>query len=175
MVSLKEPNSQDTCSIPTAPPLPISRWMLQPPFRDYVIKKIKDPIRKALEAGQSFAQVMELVKTSMSRLPRMGKGNILNPTTRIIMDTANQMLSYHHNPGRERMAEAGVKLVVSEHGHDIYWAYLIDYMVIMLAIEVMKGNYKPKRLKFPVPECWSGPDLPDEKEIKRLVKEYVNG
>ena len=153
----------------------LRHWMVDSAFRGYVITRIKAPLQNVLEAGKSFAEVMTTACKVMARLPEFGRNNLVFPTSVLLKEKADKLLSYHHNPSREKMLEAGVKLLLAEYEHDDYYAFLIDYLVIELAIEVLKGNYKPKRLKFPAPlsACWSGGDLPDRAAILKLVKEEL--
>ena len=148
--------------------------MLDSPFRHYVITKIKDHIRKALESGRTMVEVMGEVGRSMSRLPRIGRGNLQKPSTLCVKDKVDVLLDYHHNPQREAMLNQAAKLLISEYEHDDYYAFFLDAFMVEMAIEIANGKFKPRRLKFPFPACWSGPDILDMKTVRERMREALH-
>jgi hypothetical protein len=153
--------------------LPLANWMLYFPFRDYVIYKIKDPLRKALEAGKSFLEVMAVLKDSVLKLPKFGKENLTHPSAVLLKETLDYINEHHKNPGREEMVKHAGTLAEAEYAHDDYYAWFLDYIFVKMIVEYIKGNYKPKNLKFPIPHCWNGEAIPDRETVLKTLKEYL--
>jgi len=150
-------------------------WMLYYPMRDFVITDVKDPIRKALEAGESLSEIMKVVGRSVGLLPKITKENTISHNVHILIDKKEKLLSFHHNGGREKMVEAALNLDIAEYEHDIYYSFLQDWLLIELAMEIATGNWHIAGRPFPIPQCWSGGDLPDLETVRQKMREALNG
>ena len=120
------------------------------PYRQFVIDKVKRPIQNALEAGESFAEVMKVIKNSMTKLVPFTRQNCLNPNTLVWFTIFDKFLEMEDNPGREPIFRAVIKLFLAEEEHDhSYYGVRGDVVLELWLEEVLKGNYKPRSLDHP--------------------------
>jgi len=153
----------------------IKHIILNNPLRFYFITKVKDPIRKALEAGKTLKEVIATVIESAKRIPNISNEDIDHPTSRLLAEKLDEIVKYHKNSMRSEMVKQACKLLKAEHAHDDYYAWFFDYLIVELAFEVLRGTYKPKRRKFPLSHCWKGPEIPDHKFILNKAREILTG
>ena len=152
----------------------IFHWALFSPMRQFVIEKIKDPLREGIEKAQRLKQVIPILKHVASLLPKITKKNTICHNTHILEDKLNALLLNHRNRGRKSMVESGSKILKFEYEHDGYYRWLFDYMLIELAMELVRGNWIPEYLQFPEKSCWSGSDLPDYDTLTTMFKEALD-
>ena len=69
--------------------------------------------------------------------------------------------------------EAAFNMGIFEYDHDGYYAFIQDWFLIEMAMEIAKGNYIPRFKKFPIPEFCTGPDLPDIETIRQNMREAL--
>ena len=151
----------------------IKHIILNNPLRFYFITKVKDPIRKALEAGKTLKEVIATVIESAKRIPNFSNEDIDHPTSQLLAEKLDEIVKYHTNSMRSEMVKQACKLLKAEYDHDDYYAWFFDYLIVELALEVLRGTYKPKRLKFPLSHCWQGRDIPDHKTILEKAREIL--
>lgn len=128
-------------SNPYAPPEPLYYQMLNFPMRNFIIKKVKAPIMKA-------------ITTLADRIPAPTRQNCFHPNTLAWFDVLEKFLSMENNPGREPLFKAITKIFLAECEHDIYYRDRINVVLELWLDEVLKGNYKPRSLDHPS-ECWN--------------------
>jgi len=152
---------------------PISYWALYAPMRNYVIRKIKAPLQKAIEGAKRLGDITEMLYSAIKRIPKITKRNTCWYNTHILIDRKEQFLKYHNNPGRQKLMEAAFNLLLFEYEHDGYYAFIYDWLIIELAMELARGNWKPRFQKFPIPHCWTGSELPDVETIRENLRKAL--
>ncbi len=160
--------------LPTKPkpalPPSLSRLMLAPPLRQYVIDKCKAPL-------------WELLIMITKRWPEPTRQNCHHPHTLVWFDIWDKFLAMEDNPSRNSLFRAlrkiwlvacedklgwwshirGIKkacfwavkrIFLAEYEHDhSYYGARIDVIAELWLDEVLKGNYKPRSLDYPN-QCW---------------------
>ena len=153
--------------------IPFTDMMLRFPWRNYIDRHIKAPLRQVIMAGKSLAEVLKVLKTSVDRMPPLKRG--LAPNTKILLDKLELLRGYlHHRGGSGEMIDKAGKMIAGEIQHDPFYAFIFDFLLIEMALELARGNWKPQSLKFIEPKSWSGGDLPDYKTIKKMLKEALD-
>jgi len=157
-----------------APPALVSYWALYFPMRDFVINKIKAPLRKAIESAKTLKDISGELFSAIKKIPLITKKNTSFTNSHILIDKKELFLKYHTNPGRQKLLESVLDIDRFEYEHDGYYAFLQDWIIIELAMELAKGNWVPRFSKFPINGCWTGPDLPDIDTIRKQLREALN-
>ena len=151
----------------------VSYWALYGAMRQYVIEKIKAPLQKAIEKAKTFQDISGELFSAIKKIPLISKKNSSFINTHILLDKRDLFLKYHTNAGRSKLCEKAFDLDIFEYEHDGYYAFLQDWLLIELAMELAKGNYTPRFSKFPIKGCWTGPDLPDIETIRKQLREAL--
>ncbi len=137
--------------------------MLLPPLRQYVIKKIKDPLRKALIARQSFLNLVVVLITIIvvawrlrKHVGKVTKENSVFKNVHIMLDLAELVKQCHHNRGRDLMLNSFNEIGVAICAHDPYWRYIAFKMADYLIKQAEAGNWvmtdePPPKVLAP---CW---------------------
>ncbi len=149
-------------------------WALYGPMREFVITQIKKPLQNAIERATSLAEIAGELFSAIKKIPALSKENTDFKTTDILLEMRDLFIQYHNNPGRQKLMESVFNLDIFEYDHDGYYAFIQDWAVIYLAMELAKGNYVPRFKKFPEPGCWTGPDIPDIETIRQNMREALN-
>jgi len=153
----------------------VSYWALYAPLREYVIEHVKKPLQNAIQNAKTLSDIAGEIISFAKKLPVIHKGNTSFYNTHILLDKTDEILGYHTNAGRQKLLGSAFKVGTFEYEHDGYYAFIIDMLLIELAMELAKGNYVPRFTKFPEPHCWDGPDLPTIEEIRQNMREVLNG
>ena len=151
----------------------VSYWALFAPMRDYVVEHVKKPLQNAIEGAKTISDVAGEIISFAKKIPKIHKGNTSFYNTHILEDKTNMILGYHTNTGRQPLLENTFKVGIFEYEHDGYYAFIMDMVLIELAMELAKGNWVPRFTKFPIPHCWNGPDLPTIEEIRKQMREAL--
>lgn len=104
--------------------------MLTGSMRQYVIDKVKKPLKKAITA---------LVK----RYPEPTRENCLHPNTHRLFDIRDKFFEYEDNPGRKTLFEAAFKILIAEYEHDPYYRWRFDWMLE----EMWKSGWEPRPMR----------------------------
>lgn len=165
------------------PNMLVSTWALLTPMRQFVIDKVKAPLRKAIEEAKTLSDIAEELFSAIKKIPLITKRNTCFINTHILIDKKEMFLKYHYNPNRGKLCEAAFNMFIFEYEHDGYCAFLADWLLIEFAMEMAKGNWKPRFTKFPMKagratpdsrlEGWTGPDLPDVETIRLKMREAL--
>jgi len=167
-------NVRSTIDLKKDPNLLVSTWALFAPMRFYVIKKIKAPLQKAIERATRLKDISSELFFAVKNIPEVTKKNTCFKNTHILIDKKQLFNTYHNNPGRHKLTEAAFNLDIFEYEHDGYYAFIQDWMLIELAMDLARGDWVPRFTKFPVKHCWNGPDLPDVETIRQNLREALN-
>ena len=115
----------------------LRHWMLLPPFKSFVIKRIKDPLRK-------------LLIIIAKRLPEPTKENCVQHNTHIILDYVERVRKYHNNTGRQEFVDSSLKGFACLNEHDPYYSWIVnDFMEY-----AQERGWKYNQEGFPLPDCW---------------------
>jgi len=151
----------------------VSYWALLHPMREYVIKYVKKPLQNAIESAKNLSDIAGEIISFARKIPLIKKGNTSFYNTHILIDKKELFLKYHTDEGRRILVEAALKMGIFEYEHDGYYAFLMDWILIELAMELAKGNWIPRFTRFPIPKCWTGPELPDIETIRQNLREAL--
>jgi len=152
----------------------LSYWALFAPMRQYVIEKIKAPLQKAIENAKTLSDVSKELFSAVKKIPLITKKNTCFLNTHILIDKRDEFLTYHLKTApKYKMTEAAFNIDIFEYEHDGYYAFLQDWLLIELAMELAKGNWLPRFSKFPLKGYWCGPDLPDIETIRKKMREAL--
>lgn len=110
--------------------------MLKPPMREYVIKKIKAPLLKALillgnpQTGllKRVWLIIEIIGLA-KRYPAPTRENTYLPSTHILMDTRDEFFTHEDNPDRKGLWETVWKIAIVENEHDYYYRQRIAWLI----------------------------------------------
>ena len=138
-----------------------------------LIKEIIDPLRIALVTRKSSKQVQKILIEVAGKIPSFGKKNLTSRNEIILFEKIEYIITHHHNPIRNKMVEAGGRMLVSEYGHDQYYAFFMDRLFIEIALEIARGNWEIKNREFAWKDCWSGEDLPDIDTVRQEMKKEL--
>ena len=150
----------------------ISTWALLTSMRQYVIDEIKAPLQKAIEGAKTLFDISKELLSSVKKIPLITKKNTCFINTHILLDKRDLFLKYHYNPNRGKLIESAINMDIFEYEHDSYYAWIQDWWLIELAMDLAKGDWKPRFTKFPG-TTWSGPDLPDVETIRQNMREAL--
>lgn len=114
--------------------------MLRGEKREFVIKKIKDPLRK-------------LLIIVADRLPDPTHENVIRPNSHILLDIRDKFFEYDDNPSRKDLLKSVWKLFIAEYEHDPYYRYRFDW----LFEEMVKRGWMPRPCGRPLTN-WNEPD-----------------
>lgn len=106
--------------------------MLSGDMREYIIKKVKKPLMKALI-------------TLAKRYPEPTRGNVLHPNTLKLFDIQDKFFLYERNPSREELFRALFRIFIDEYEHDPYYHYRFDWFLE----EIVNCGWKPRPVGFP--------------------------
>lgn len=108
-------------------------------LRQYVVEKIKAPLRKAMV-------------TLAKRYPEPTLENLVHPNSFILLALSEKFLEYEDNPSRIDMFRAIWRMFIAEYEHDSYYRHRIDWLVE----EIANSDWKPRPLNHP-DHCWKEP------------------
>lgn len=116
----------------------LNHTMLRGNLREYVIRHVKDPLRKILIA-------------IAKRLPEPTKVNTLQPNSHVLLDIRDEFFKHENNPahpegkfpGREEMFWAAWKIFICEYDHDPYYKYRFDWVIEQIVKAREEGTWTP--------------------------------
>ncbi len=115
---------------------PYVHKVLRGAMRDYIIKKVKKPLMKA-------------IITLANRYPEPTRENCLHPNAQILFDIRDKFFELENNPGRKALFEAIWRMFIAEYEHDGYYRFRFDWILK----EINKRNWLPDP-KGPPRHCW---------------------
>jgi len=133
--------------------------MLAHPLRQYVIEKIKDPLRVALLKVDSFWSLIVLflvvLQTSWRIKDKVGKvtkENSVYVSTHRLIEHKERFIRLHHHGARKKMIEAAFDIVIAENEHDPYYQFIISDEAEQITKDINSGGWPkfgepPKDLK----------------------------
>lgn len=150
-----------------------SYWAFYGPMRQFVIKN-KLILRRAIESAKTLKDVAGELISFAKKIPEIRKGNSSFINSHILSEKTDTILAYHQNHSeRHKMLETTFRIGKFTYETDGFYAFIIDMLLIELAMELAKGNWVPRFSKFPIKHCWDGPDLPDIETIRKNIKEAL--
>jgi hypothetical protein len=111
--------------------MPEKLW--QSKDRDYIIQKVKDPLRKVL---------ILVAKRLADKIGKVGKENTIFSSIHILLDKREKFEKLHHNPGRDDMLDAGWDVLLAI-ANDPYYEWLLRWLFWEMIEEYQKGNMPP--------------------------------
>lgn len=117
---------------------PYVHKVLRGAMRDYIIKKVKKPLMKA-------------IITLANRYPSPTRENCLHPNTRILFDIRDKFFELENNPCRKELFEAIWRMFIAEYEHDGYYRFRFDW----LHEEINKRDWRSSSKEQPQ-HCWKG-------------------
>ena len=131
--------------------------MLGFPFRDYVIKFVKNPLRFAIEKAATFSEIFTVLKTSAKRIPvELTRENCKNPNTLVIFDIEDKFFKYEDNSGRDDLFRGAFKIYKGEVEHDPYYSNRWDWLLEEQIMAILDGRLQPRHEDTPR-HCWREP------------------
>lgn len=122
-------------------PLPLAQVMLGSLLRNYIIRKVKAPLRKA-------------IVLAAKRLPKPTRENTYYHNTHVLMDIFDRFFErYYCKPNMDMMLAAR-DILLAEVEHDPHYRWILNWFVQDIVNEVNKGNWKPNDTEFPNKDCW---------------------
>ena len=106
----------------------LSYKILRTELREYVIKRVKDPLRRVL--------VMVA-----NRIPEITKDNTRFKNTHTLIDIFDKFLELQHDDGRKDMFRAAFKIFLMEIEHDVYYRDRFGWFVEELIKAVLRGDF----------------------------------
>lgn len=128
----------------------LKHTMLRPPLRQFVIDRVKDPLRR-------------VIVSVGKKIPVPTKENTAHPNSHILIDIRDKFFEYEDNPKREDMFRAALNMLIVEYEHDVYYRDRFNWFIE----EIGKRKWKPRRIKEPHPCYW--------KERRRCQETLPNG
>jgi hypothetical protein len=144
--------------------------MLMKPYRWFVIKCIKDPLRKTMvsvakrmavgamttkKGTKVLTKMMKLVRDRMHRttgLPTRETCKLDN--TKVIFDIKDKFFERERNLDRSEMFEAAFDIAAAEVEHDGYYDSRLNVIVEDLIEAILDGRWKPRAVGRPQPPHW---------------------
>ena len=128
-------------SNPIGRPLPLAQVMLGSLLRNYIVRAVKAPLRKAIVlAGK--------------RLPKPTRENTWYHNTHVLMDIFDRFFEHYYLKQNMDMMKAARDILLAEIEHDPHYRYLFNWFMQEIAKEVNNGNWKPNDTAFPNPDSW---------------------
>jgi len=126
-------------------------------MRKYIIKKVKDPLRKALITGKSFSQVMRVITIVAKRIPQIYRSNTMQKTTHNLMAIEKQFFEYEDDWQRDDMLRAALKVYKFEIEHDsFFYGYRAEWWFEQQILMVLTGEWETRSEGYPT-ICWNEP------------------
>ena len=108
-------------------------------WRGFVIKQLKDPLRKAIIIiGKRFSEKFEIKK-----------GNTAYKNTHTLIDFKDLFLGYEDNLMRDDMWEAAFNIFIGEYEHDPYYHFRFDWLLEQFIIAILEGKWDARPEGFP--------------------------
>jgi hypothetical protein len=123
-------------------------------YRTHVIKKIKDPLRKALTTGKTFSQLVKVLEIITKRFPDPTNSNTELTNTHNLLKIEKRFFELENNPGRDKMFKSGFKLYEAEYEHDTYYRFRDDWLLEQKIIMVLTGEWKSRPENWPHKKWW---------------------
>ena len=120
----------------------LSYKILRTELREYVIKRVKDPLRRVL--------VMVA-----NRIPEITKDNTRFKNTHTLIDIFDKFLELQHDDGRKDMFRAAFKIFLMEIEHDVYYRDRFGWFVEELIKAVLRGDFEERTNGQPTAPSWS--------------------
>ena len=137
---------------------PLSHTMLRD-MREYVIDKVKKPIKKA-------------ITILANRYPEPTRENTLNPNTHILLDIEDKFFQHETLLGRREMFRAIFKIFIAEYEHDPYYRSRINWVIEELVEATMDGKWLPRGANRPI-NYWKEDEpfgLYEGRRFKKLIR-----
>jgi len=153
------------CQEPQRKIRPLSHVMLRGLMRDFVIDKVKKPLRKA-------------IITLANRYPLPTRENCLNQNSHILLDKRDEFLSYEGNSSPSKLFAALFRIFIAEYEHDPYYRSRINWLIEELVEETLDGKWLPRGKDRPI-NHWDEPKpfgLYEGRRFKKLINRGgING
>jgi len=144
-------------------------WILTGFMRQYVIDKVKKPLKKAIvELGRGgswlgmFIALIQIIRIA-KRYPKPTRENCLHSNTHRLFDIRDKFFEY--NDGQKPLWEAAFKLLIAEYEHDPHYQSRFDWMLE----EIAKSGWEP-RLTRPMSH-WKEPGMAGISRVLPLTPE----
>ena len=115
--------------------------ILRTELRNYVIKRVKAPLRKCLVLVAN-------------RLPLLNRENTRFRNTHTLMTIFDKFMEYENNPGREEMFRAAFKLFLMEIEHDVYYRDRFNWFLEEVIKAILRGDWEERTNGHPDLPNW---------------------
>ena len=140
--------------------LPIAHRMLNFPWRNYVIKKIKAPLEKAIKDAKRITEMAPALVNAAALLHgkfgAITKENTLYPNTHCLIEHKARFLSYETNRGKAPMLAAAFDIAAAENEHDNYYQTRLNVEIEFIIEDILAGKWEPRPLGQPH-QYWNEP------------------
>ena len=140
--------------------IPLSHLMLTFPWRDYVVKKIKTPLSRAIANAKRFAEMAPVLVESTTRLKGvfglLTKDKMLHQNTFCIIDHKAKFLSYETCVHSLKFEGAAYDILIAENEHDPEYRHRFDTEIEWIVEDILSGKWKPRPPGCPV-RNWKEP------------------
>ena len=130
-------------------------YVLTGKMRQYIIKKVKKPLEKAITSGKTFSQVMKTLAIIVKRIPAITPQNRMCKKTALVERMERRFTEY--NRGRPDMFEAAFKLFKFEIEHDGFYQGVYDFWMEQQILMVLTGEWPSRFENIPFPDLWDEP------------------
>jgi len=134
-----------------------SQMIIGYPFRDYVIRFVKNPLRFAITAAKTFSEIFTVLKASAKRIPvELTRERCKNTNTLVLFDIEDKFFKYEDNKAREDLFRAAFKIYKGEVEHDSYYRNRGDWFLEEQIKAILDGKWQPRPEDTPH-HCWNEP------------------
>uniref|UniRef100_A0A6M3KU77 Uncharacterized protein n=1 Tax=viral metagenome TaxID=1070528 RepID=A0A6M3KU77_9ZZZZ len=134
--------------------------MLNFPWRNYVIKKIKAPLENAIKDAKRITEMASaLVDAAALLFVKFGaitKGNTLYPNTHCLIEHKARFLAYETNRGKAPLLAAAYDIVAAENEHDNYYQTRLNVEIEFIIEDILAGKWQPRAIGQPH-QYWNEP------------------
>jgi len=112
-------------------PLSLSHIILCSLLRNYVIRKVKAPLKKAIASfAEGYPKHRKFLETAIivrvALLPEPTRENCIHPNTLKLFDIRDR---FFESFGEDAFFKAAWKLLIVEYEHDPYYCFRIDWVI----------------------------------------------
>ena len=128
--------------------VPLTHRMLSFPLRNYVIKKIKEPLQKTIENSKRLIELTPALLKSASRLKSMfgdiTTGNTNYPNTHCLIEHKARFLAHETCKNRVKLMEAAYDIGIAEIEHDKHYRERFDVEIEWIVEDILAGKWEPR-------------------------------
>lgn len=127
---------------------PLSERMLTFPWRDYVINRVKAPLRRRIiKAKRLFEIVSSIIEASnkiRSKFGSITNTQVVNQNTHCLIEHKEKFISFESNPDRINLLEAAYDILIAENAHDYYYSDRFQVELEFIIQDILAGKWQPR-------------------------------